>query len=1036
MASSTTADGSLPSVGSVTNNVNVNYLSAASYNTTGWNIYKADFVNTLLLTFSLQFLAIQEHFRLKDNLSELDCFKDYEVFSIPAFKNNDTVHNGRPSGGLSLIYSHDVSQFVTRITCPNSFRVQGLKINFPGDNFLVINTYFPNDPRSNNIDESELLDTLNSIKYLLDHCGEDYKVILMGDLNTDFSRNTTFVQIVKNFLIENNLTSTWDKFECDFTYYHERRERGRTIVSKSTIDHCCVNNDTLDSCVEGMPLHFSDNLSCHAPVFLKIACDRLYIKDNPVSDKDAKIPKPQWHKASSENISNYSQTLNDLINNVVIDSDMLYCRDVKCTNKSHLDRLDMLSEDVMDCISKAVQETIPHSNSTKEGFLPVPGWKDVVKPYKDQSLFWGAVWKSAGRPIDTELHKVMRHTRNKYHYAIRQVKNHEAQLRKSKFVDACLNNDVNDILKDIRESRSSNSTNAKVVDGCSTKPEIAENFKNIYNSIYNTHNDKEEVQKFIEENDLKICQSDRVIVDSISPEMIKRIILRLSDNKNDSSWDWKSNALKLGADSLSAPMCDLICAMLIHGHIPKIFLLCNLIPIIKNKNESKLTSSNYRLIAISSLLLKVFDHVFMELSIQNLKPDFHQFGFQSGLSTTMCTWSLTESINFFRNRGGSVFLCLMDLTKAFDHVKFGQLFKKMDGKVAPILLRCLVFSYLNQVCQVVWSGCKSSTFSICNGVRQGAVLSPTLFNYYINDVFLELCRSGFGCVIDELYFGCWGYADDIALLAPCREALQKMISICDRYFSDHGIFISTNDNVNKTKTKVITFGVEGKIAPLMLGNRPLPTVDQWPHLGVSIDSNESLVGDLEDKRRSLIGKIFALQQELGNQDPNVFMKLVSIYLLNLFGCVLWDIYATSADKLWTAWQRLVRSTFSLPMTTHTWLLNDIVGGKHLKKIIKSRFIKFSESIRSSDNPYIRLLDQYQRNDWRSSYGRNVMNLCHEAGVENINDVDVSSLVVNPVPEQDEWRVNLMADLLSERNNNSRLLSEEEVCHMINFVCTS
>ena len=143
MASSTTADGSLPSVGSVTNNVNVNYISAASYNTTGWNIYKADFVNTLLLTFSLQFLAIQEHFRLKDNLSELDCFKDYEVFSIPAFKNNDTVHNGRPSGGLSLIYSHDVSQFVTRITCPNSFRVQRLKINFPGDNFLVINTYFP-----------------------------------------------------------------------------------------------------------------------------------------------------------------------------------------------------------------------------------------------------------------------------------------------------------------------------------------------------------------------------------------------------------------------------------------------------------------------------------------------------------------------------------------------------------------------------------------------------------------------------------------------------------------------------------------------------------------------------------------------------------------------------------------------------------------------------------------------------------------------------------------------------------------------------
>ena len=979
-----------------TNNVSVNHISAASYNSTGWNIFKADFVNTLLLTFSLQFLAIQEHFRLKENLSELDCFKDYDVFSIPAFKDIDSGPYGRPSGGLSLIYSHDVSQFVTRLTCPNSFRVQGLKINFPGENFLVINTYFPNDPRSNNINENELLDTLNSIKYLLDLCGEDYKVILMGDLNTDFSRNTTFVQIVRNFLRENDLTSTWDKFECDFTYYHERRERGRTIISKSTIDHFCVKNDSLDSCVEGMPLHFSDNLSCHAPVFLKLACENLHIKQNHESETNSKIPKPQWHKASSENISNYSQSLNNLINNVVIDSDMLYCRDVKCSSRSHLESLDRLSEEVMDCITQAVQDTIPHSNSNNGGFIPVPGWKDFIAPYKDQAMFWCAVWKSAGRPIDTELHKVMRHTRNKYHYAIRQVKNREAQLRKSKFVDACLNNEVNDILKDIRESRSKNSTHARVVDGCNSKPEIAENFKDIYNCIYNTHNDKEEVQKFTEENEAKISQSDSGIVDSISPEMIKKIILKLSDNKNDSCWDWKSNALKLGSDSLSAPLCDLICAMLIHGHIPKIFLLCNLIPIIKNKNESKLTSNNYRLIAISSLLLKLFDHVFMELSIENLKPDFHQFGFQSGLSTTMCTWSLTETINFFRNRGGSVFLCLMDLTKAFDHVKFGQLFNKMDGKVAPILLRLLVFSYLNQVCQVVWSGFTSAKFNISNGVRQGAVLSPTLFNYYINEVFLELCRSGFGCVIDNLYFGCWGYADDIALLAPCREALQKMISICDRYFSEHGISISTNENVKKTKTKVITFGVEGKIAPLMLGNRPLPTVDQWPHLGVSIDSNESLVGDLEDKRRSLIGKIFALQQELGNQDPNVFMKLVSIYLLNLFGCVLWDIYATSADKLDTAWQRIVRTSFSLPMTTHKYLLNDIVDCSHIKNVIKQRFIKFAERIASSENPHVRLLHQYQKSDWRSTYGRNIMNLCHEAGVDNIHDVDVSSLVVRPV----------------------------------------
>ena len=46
-------------------------------------------------------------------------------------------------------------------------------------------------------------------------------------------------------------------------------------------------------------------------------------------------------------------------------------------------------------------------------------------------------------------------------------------------------------------------------------------------------------------------------------------------------------------------------------------------------------------------------------------------------------------------------------------------------------------------------------------------------------------------------------------------------------------------------------------------------------------------------------------------------------------------------------------------------------------------------------------------------------------MDNIHDVDVSSLVVMPVPEQDEWRVNLLKNLLSERKNNSGFLSEEE-----------
>ena len=146
-----------------------------------------------------------------------------------------------------------------------------------------------------------------------------------------------------------------------------------------------------------------------------------------------------------------------------------------------------------------------------------------------------------------------------------------------------------------------------------------------------------------------------------------------------------------------------------------------------------------------------------------------------------------------------MFSCLVDLTKAFDLVKLSKLFKKLSQKVCPILIRFLVFSYIHQECSVLWDGVKSTGFSIGNGVRQGAVLSPTLFNLYIDDLFVELSESGFGCKINNQYFGCIGYADDIALIAPCRSALQQMIHIAKSFFDLHGIKISTNPNVKKTK---------------------------------------------------------------------------------------------------------------------------------------------------------------------------------------------------------------------------------------------
>ena len=55
--------------------------------------------------------------------------------------------------------------------------------------------------------------------------------------------------------------------------------------------------------------------------------------------------------------------------------------------------------------------------------------------------------------------------------------------------------------------------------------------------------------------------------------------------------------------------------------------------------------------------------------------------------------------------------------------------------------------YSNQIIKVDFNGAFSSTFKLKNGVCQGGILSPLLFNIYINSLIDRICKSNTGCKI-------------------------------------------------------------------------------------------------------------------------------------------------------------------------------------------------------------------------------------------------------------------------------------------------
>ena len=714
---------------------------------------------------------------------------------------------------------------------PGSSRVQGLKLTLPDFKAMYINVYFPTDPQTNNFDDTDLLKTLQDIMYLVDSCDNECKVVIMGDINTHFARDTAFVRIVRQFLYDNNMISLWDKFGIDFTHCSSQRVGLRQKLYYSSIDHFITKYETIDDFSEGQAIHLSENTSNHAPIFVKMKCQHDFSASVPTQNNHRVKPVlPLWNKASPSQLEQYRDKLSDLVNDIYVPNGV-FCRNVKCCSHDHKSEIELYSTQLMDSISTAVSDHIPHTRPSAHSKPIIPGWSEEVQSFKEVAAFWHACWVSAGRPENTDLHWNMKHSRNQQMYAIRRAKQNEDKLRKDKFVAACLNGEVSDILKDLKSARTGNSAPAGSIDGITGGKDIADHFSSIYSQIYNTHGDKKEVNDFIKENDNNIKASDINYVDKVTPQLVKKVIMTLKPGKNDVEFSWKSDALKAGTDILADHLCNIIKSFLVHGFAPGIFLSCILVPLVKNNRASKSDSSNYRMIAISSLIMKLFDNILLELFTLVLSPSDHQFGFSKGSSTTFCTWTLLETINYYRNRGGPVYMCLLDLTKAFDLVKFSTLFKKLSQRLPAVFVRLIIFSYISQECAVRWDNVTAENFHISNGARQGAVSSPPYFNIYVDDLFLLLKESGFGCWIGDEYYGGIAYADDVTLLSPTREGLQQLLNICESFFTELGIRISVNVIVKKSKTKCMVFPPELAAAPLILYNQPLPFVSEAEHLG-------------------------------------------------------------------------------------------------------------------------------------------------------------------------------------------------------------
>ena len=119
--------------------------------------------------------------------------------------------------------------------------------------------------------------------------------------------------------------------------------------------------------------------------------------------------------------------------------------------------------------------------------------------------------------------------------------------------------------------------------------------------------------------------------------------------------------------------------------------------------------------------------------------------------------------------------------------------KLLDRDISPVVLKILIYVYMNQTLRVQWCQTLTSCFKVCNDVKQGGGLSPIVFAVYVDSLLGRLKQSGVGCHIIGHLDGALAYADDVTLVAPSRSGICTLINVYEQFTFDYDItFNGTN----------------------------------------------------------------------------------------------------------------------------------------------------------------------------------------------------------------------------------------------------
>jgi len=363
----------------------------------------------------------------------------------------------------------------------------------------------------------------------------------------------------------------------------------------------------------------------------------------------------------------------------------------------------------------------------------------------------------------------------------------------------------------------------------------------------------------------------------ISRREVKRAIGRLKMGKAPGVDGITAEMLKFGGEVVIDWM-HVICNLAWkQGAVPGDWVKAIMVPIYKGKG-CKDECGSYRGISLLSIPGKVYGKIIIErvMDITESRISEEQGGFRKGRGCVDQIFSVRMTAEKYLTKGRKLYVAFMDLEKAYDRVDWNAMWDvlKIYGVGGPLLNGIKAFYKEASACVRV-DGEMSESFNIRVGVRQGCVMSPWLFNVYMDGVIREM-KAKLGKVGAKLNVegeDWWLitslFADDSVLMAESEKELQKIVdefnNVCKR----------RKLKVNVGKSKVMVF--ERRMSDIIDFARPyrvneqseleckinmdgvrLEEVREFKYLGTILCKHGSMDGEIRERAvqgRRVIGSL-------------------------------------------------------------------------------------------------------------------------------------------------------------------------------------